>query len=108
MKPLRVDEHRVRSFDGTEIAYHTVGQGPTILLANGWRAWTHQIGYFQDRYRFLSWDYRGLYASGAPDDREAIEVDDHADDALAVLDEDGLDAVAIFGWSRCSVERPSA
>lgn len=103
MKPLRVDEHRVRSFDGTELAYHTVGQGPTILLANGlggsWRAWTHQIGYFQDRYRFLSWDYRGLYASGAPDDREAIEVDDHADDALAVMDEDGLDAVAIFGWS---------
>lgn len=103
MKPLKVDEHRVRSFDGTEIAHHTIGDGPAILLANGlggsWRAWTHQIAYFQDRYRFVSWDYRGLYASGAPDDREAIEVEDHADDALAVMEHQALDQVAIFGWS---------
>jgi len=103
MKPLRVEEHHIRSFDGTEIAHHTIGDGPAILLANGlggsWRAWTHQIQYFQDRYRFVSWDYRGLYASGEPPDRDALEVADHADDAIAVMDARGLDQVAIFGWS---------
>ncbi len=103
MKPLRVDEHHVRSFDGTDIAHHTIGEGPAILLANGlggsWRAWTHQIGYFQDRHRFVSWDYRGLYGSGPPPDREALEVADQADDAVAVMDHQGLEQVIILGWS---------
>lgn len=103
MKSLKVEEHRFAAPDGTELACHVVGEGPTILLANGlggsWRAWTHQIGYFQDRYRFVSWDYRGLYRSGPPPDRDAVAVEDHADDALAVLDALGVERAAILGWS---------
>jgi pimeloyl-ACP methyl ester carboxylesterase len=103
MKPLKVEERRVPSSDGTDIAYHVVGEGPPILLANGlggsWKAWTHQIQYFQDRYRFISWDYRGLYRSGAPADRDALRVEHQVDDALAVLDAEGVEQTAIFGWS---------
>jgi pimeloyl-ACP methyl ester carboxylesterase len=101
--PLTVEERRVRSFDGTDIAYHVVGEGPTILLANGlggsWKAWTHQIRYFRDRYRFVSWDQRGLYRSGMPPDRGALDVPAHARDALAVLDAEGVSRCAIWGWS---------
>lgn len=100
---LEVEEKRITSFDGTEIAYHSVGQGPVILLGNGlggsWRAWTHQIGYFVDRFRFVSWDYRGLYRSGPPRDRQAIRVEHHARDGLAVLDDAGIDRAIVFGWS---------
>ncbi len=103
MKPVKVEEQRVASFDGTDLAYHVVGEGPPILLANGlggsWKAWTHQIAYFQDRYRFVSWDYRGLYRSGAPPEPDALRVEDHAEDALAVLDHAGIEQTAIFGWS---------
>jgi len=103
MKPIRVEEHFVRSFDGTELAYHTVGEGAPILLANGlggsWRAWSHQIDYLSDRFRFVSWDYRGLYSSGTPPDRSAIDVPLHARDALAVMDAAGVDSTAVFGWS---------
>jgi pimeloyl-ACP methyl ester carboxylesterase len=103
MKPIKVEEHRVASFDETDLAYHVVGQGPPILLANGlggsWKAWTHQITYFQDRYRFVSWDYRGLYRSGPPHDRDALRIEDHVDDALAVLDAEKIDSTAVFGWS---------
>jgi pimeloyl-ACP methyl ester carboxylesterase len=103
MKPVKVEERRIQSFDGTELAYHVVGQGAPILLANGlggsWKAWTHQIAYFADRYRFVSWDYRGLYRSGAPRDREALRVEDHVRDAIAVLDAEKMDRTAIFGWS---------
>lgn len=103
MRPLRVEEHRVQSFDGTELAYHTFGTGPTILLCNGlggsWKAWSHQIGYLSDRYRFVSWDYRGLYKSGRPPDPEAIHVGHHARDALAILDAVGAERSAFFGWS---------
>lgn len=103
MKPLKVEEHRVEATDGTELAYHVVGEGPPILLANGlggsWKAWTHQINYFQDRYRFVSWDYRGLYRSGPPRDRDALRVEDQVEDALRVMDAELIDQTAIFGWS---------
>ena len=103
MKPLKVEEHRVVAHDGTDLAYHVVGEGLPVLLANGlggsWRAWTHQIGYFQDRYRFVSWDYRGLYRSGPPPDRDALSVEEQAEDALVVMDALGIEQTAIFGWS---------
>ncbi|MBZ0115420.1 MAG: alpha/beta hydrolase, partial [Sandaracinaceae bacterium] len=103
MKPLKVEEQFVRSFDGTGLACHSAGRGRPVLLANGlggsWKAWTHQIQYFLDRYRFVSWDYRGLYRSRAPSDREALQVDVHARDAVAVLDALGIEQTSIFGWS---------
>ncbi len=111
MKVPTVTEVELESFDGTRLAYHT-SEPPaeaagkrTILLCNGlggsWKAWTHQIRYLGDRYRFVSWDYRGLYRSSAPAHPDALTVHDHARDGLAVLedatDDDGQ--VAIFGWS---------
>jgi len=103
MMPPPVEERRFVSFDGTEIAYQAIGQGRPILLCNGlggsWEAWSHQIQYFRDRYRLLSWDYRGLYGSEAPADHEALRIDDHARDALQLLREEGAERAAILGWS---------
>jgi pimeloyl-ACP methyl ester carboxylesterase len=102
---IDVVERRITSFDGTDLAYHLVGDpsAPPILLANGlggsWRAWKHQLRFFQDRYRFVSWDYRGLYASKAPPDRNALDVPAQARDALAILDDLKIERTAIFGWS---------
>lgn len=62
-------------------------------------AWSHQMRYLSDRYTFISWDYRGLYRSGPPSDPTALRVRDHMQDALAVLDAEGADSAAIFGWS---------
>lgn len=99
----RVEEKRVRSFDGAEIAYHVVGEGPTILLANGlggsWRAWSPLLRRFGDRFRFVSWDYRGLYRSPIPADRENLGVSVHAEDGLAVLAAEGISRAGVFGWS---------
>ncbi|MGB5268678.1 MAG: alpha/beta hydrolase [Polyangiales bacterium] len=103
MMPPPVEERRFVSFDGTEIAYQAIGQGRPILLCNGlggsWEAWSHQIQYFRDRYRLLSWDYRGLYGSAAPADHEALRIADHARDALQLLREEGVERAAILGWS---------
>ncbi|MGE0791553.1 MAG: alpha/beta fold hydrolase [Sandaracinaceae bacterium] len=100
---LDVEERFVRSFDGTRIAFHSIGRGPAILLANGlggsYKAWAHQLGRFAPRHRFLSWDYRGLYRSGPPPDRNAILIADHVRDALAVLDAAGEPDAVVFGWS---------
>ena len=103
LKPIHVTEHRVPSFDGTEIAYHEAGDGAPVLLCNGlggsWMAWSHQIRYFQDNRRFLSWDYRGLYRSGPPPSLDALQVADQVGDALAVLDHAKADRAWVFGWS---------
>ena len=103
MKQVRVEERRVASFDGTELAYHVTGEGPPIVLANGlggsWKAWKHQIAYLGDRYRFISWDYRGLYRSGRPSDPDALGIDAQVKDVLAVLDAEQVERTAVLGWS---------
>jgi hypothetical protein len=100
---ISVEERRVRSFDGTDIAYHTVGEGPPVLLANGlggsWKAWSHQIRHFRSRHRFISWDQRGLFRSGAPADPAALDIPAQARDAVAVLDAAGVEQCLVFGWS---------
>ena len=103
MMPPPVEERRFVSFDGTEIAYQAVGEGRPILLCNGlgggWEAWSHQIQYFRDRYRVLSWDYRGLYGSSLPTDPNAVAMTDHARDGLDLLKEEGADRAALVGFS---------
>ena len=103
MSNVRVEERRVAAFDGTDIAYHVVGDGKPILLANGlggsWMAWRHQMAYLGDRYRFVSWDYRGLYRSGTPPDRDSVRIEDHVRDALSIIDAEGIERTAVFGWS---------
>lgn len=103
MKALRAEHKRVLAHDGTELAYRVVGQGEPVLLAGGlaagWGAWKHQIEYLSGRFRFISWDYRGLFASGLPLDPAALDVSHHALDGLRVLDEEHVERAALIGWS---------
>ncbi len=95
----------VRSRDGTRIAYDAVGEGrATILLANGLGgrlfAWEPLITALLPDYRFVTWDYRGLFDSDMPDRPHRLAVRYHVDDAVAVLDAEGGGAAeAAVGWS---------
>jgi pimeloyl-ACP methyl ester carboxylesterase len=102
--PLAIDTRRLRSFDGTEIAYH-VTEGPHpgapwIVLANGLgggtQVWRGQIDYLRDRYRFVSWDYRGLGASERP---RSYAVASHVSDLEAVLAAERIERAGFMGWS---------
>lgn len=96
--------HLVESFDRTTIAAHS-WPGPTglpMLVVNAigpdLSAWKHVLS---DRARnrpALSWDYRGLHGSGEPIS-ERLDATAHREDALAVLDEAGVDDFVIAGWS---------
>jgi pimeloyl-ACP methyl ester carboxylesterase len=103
MKPLRVEEKRLRTSDGADLAYRVVGEGPWIVLCSGlgggFPTWTPLVTHLLDRYRLLSWDYRGLFDSGPPPSPDAIRVADHARDALALCDAEGIRRAAFFGWS---------
>jgi pimeloyl-ACP methyl ester carboxylesterase len=107
--PLAIDTRRVTSFDGTDLAYHATRApfdgAPVVVLANGLGgshlAWRTQIDYLGDRYRFLTWDYRGLYGSRRPPEAgpEAYSIARHARDLGAVLAAEGVRRASFVGWS---------
>ena len=105
---IPIDTRRLRSFDGTEIAYHTTRaarpDAPWIALANGLGAtpqlWRRQLAYLGDRFRFITWDYRGLRGSSRPPaSDDAYSVARHARDLDAVLASAGVARSALVGWS---------
>jgi pimeloyl-ACP methyl ester carboxylesterase len=106
MRRVRPERRCLRVGDGAEIEYFTVGRGLPVLLVNGlgagWRIWRRQIEYLADRYRFITWNYRGLYRtnftnSSTADDCSSLSV--HAQDALEILEAEGVDRAATISWS---------
>ena len=107
--PLAIDTRRVESFDGTAIAYHVTPEpfagAPWVILANGlggtYVAWRGLIDYLKPRYRFLTWDYRGLYASQrpSPDTQAAYAIPMHVRDLQAILAAERIEAASFIGWS---------
>lgn len=71
---------------------------PTLVLLNGLGGnlvtWTHLIHAFKDKYRIVSWDYRGLYASALRAEAHerfrqgtlSVDFPHHVLDARRVLD----------------------
>ena len=101
------ERRTVASFDGTPIGVQVAGaaDAPVLLMANGLGATVSAYRFILDRFRhtfrFVSWDYRGLFGSGRPVRGYAgLSVVDHAKDALAVLDAVSLGKeVHALGWS---------
>lgn len=100
----------VTSFDGTPLGVQMVSapdtppDAPVLLLANGLgatvTAYRYLLARFARTFRFVSWDYRGLYSSARPvSGYGGLDVDCHARDARAVLDELGIEEFHALGWS---------
>jgi pimeloyl-ACP methyl ester carboxylesterase len=64
-------------------------------------AWRGIIEYLADRYRFITWDYRGLYDSGrpAPDVASAYAIPKHVEDLAALLAAERVERASLVGWS---------
>lgn len=91
----------VKSADGTTLrAWSNDGDGEPVLLSNGLdtppEAWPRIVAP-DSGYRVVSWYQRGLGGSARPEDRERVRVEDHADDARAVLDAFGLPSARLVG-----------
>ena len=103
---FRIEQHTFASFDGTPIAVQVAGKegAPVLLLANGLgatiRAYRFIVQRFSSTFRFVSWDYRGLHGSARPlRGYDGMTVEDHAQDAEAVLAHIGADRFHALGWS---------
>lgn len=92
----RTVEHR-----GCRLVYDVRGDGPPVLLVQGvgvhGDGWTPQTAALAARFRCVSFDNRGMGRSqplAGP-----LTIEQMADDALAILDAERLDAVHLVGHS---------
>lgn len=90
--------------DGTKIAYDVAGEGPAIVFLHGsalsrvvWRG----LGYLKGLpgYTHVRIDMRGHGRSGKPHTPDSYRPELMVADVLAVLDELGLQRVAVVGYS---------
>lgn len=92
----------VRSHD-TDIYYETHGddRGPAILFAHGGggnaASWFGQIARFRHTHRCIAFDHRGFGRSRWRTDR--FRPDLYADDAVAILDDLGVDRAHVVAQS---------
>ena len=91
------------SFDGTQIYYEERGAGRPIILCYGiaclMNHWTHQVRYFSQNYRVITFDYRGHHGSGTPMDRTNLNVESLAKDIKGLLDHLEISQASFWGHS---------
>ena len=92
----------VKSADGTSIrAWTNSAQGPTVLLSNGLgtnpHAWPSLLKP-DCGVHVVSWNHRGVGGSERPKDGR-VDLDSFIEDAIAVMDDAGIDSAVVAGWS---------
>jgi pimeloyl-ACP methyl ester carboxylesterase len=90
--------------DGVRIFWEAYGDGErTILLPPTWeivhsRSWKAQIPYLTRHARVVAFDPHGNGRSDRPQDFDAYVRREFAADAVAVLDEVGVDRAVVVTW----------
>ncbi len=100
---LALRRYPVTATDGTVLeAWTNDVAGPTVLLCNGLGTNPYTWPALLDPacgVRVISWNHRGVAGSARPSDPDRIGVAVDVEDALAVLDDAGVEACAVLGWS---------
>ena len=77
-------------------------EGMPVLVCNGMgvppEAWPRLLD-TDCEYAVAGWNHRGALGSDRPADLSRIDISDHADDAIALMDSLGWDRAVIVAWS---------
>lgn len=102
---FELEARRLRSWDGTDLAWYEAGDRaapPMVLcggLGGGVLIWRCLVDHFADRFRLLSFDYRGLYGSSRAPNAGAYDVIHHVRDLVHLLDHAEVESPVLVGWS---------
>lgn len=100
---LALRHYDVTSADGTVLrAWTNDAEGPVVLLCNGLGTNPYTWPALLDAdcgVRVISWNHRGVGGSARPADPDRVGQEFFVEDALAVLDDAGVDACTVAGWS---------
>jgi pimeloyl-ACP methyl ester carboxylesterase len=95
--------YTVMAKDGTRLqAWTNDVDGPTVLLCNGLGTGPYAWPALIDPdcgVRVISWYHRGTGGSDRPADPHHVGIEHFVEDALAVMDDAGIDACPVMGWS---------
>jgi pimeloyl-ACP methyl ester carboxylesterase len=105
--PAKVFHYDVEAADGTRLRAWTNDPdlllgGPTVLVCNGLGTSAWAMPALLDpacSVRVISWDHRGTGGSDRPRNPDAVTISDFVDDAIAVLDDAGVERATLLGWS---------
>jgi pimeloyl-ACP methyl ester carboxylesterase len=94
----------IKSFDGTKIGYQVAGSGKTpFILCNGLGgsmiAWSPLYKHFGKSFKFITWDYRGLFTSEIPKNKATLGIPYHVLDLEEILKKEGVAKAVYGGWS---------
>jgi pimeloyl-ACP methyl ester carboxylesterase len=91
------------SADGASLAYYDEGDGPAVVMTNGFANntlyWEPLRRELRHRYRVIRWDLRGHGRSAPARDLATITVEGCVDDLKRVLDAAGVESAAFLGFS---------
>lgn len=100
---LALRHYTVTSADGTRLeAWTNDAVGPTVLLCNGLGTNPYTWPALLDPHcgvRVISWNHRGVCGSARPADPDRVGVQVDVEDAIALLDDAGVEACPVIGWS---------
>jgi pimeloyl-ACP methyl ester carboxylesterase len=99
--------HRLKSFDGTELAVHRLGEGRPVLLLHGlfssaemnWIRFGHAATLAEAGFEAIMPDLRSHGLSAAPHDPAAYPPDVLVRDVMAVVEALGLEDFDLVGFS---------
>ena len=100
-----IETRRFCSYDGTDLAYHVGGDpdGIPLVFCGGLGGsvaiWRPFFEHFGDRFRLISWDYRGLYGSEPASRAEEYGIENHVADLVQLLEHESIDSPVLVGWS---------
>jgi pimeloyl-ACP methyl ester carboxylesterase len=100
---LRVARFSFTAADATEvIGWRNDGAGTEVVICNGLGtppvAWPTVIAP-DSGFRVTTWYYRGTAGGQRPVDPAHITIQDHVDDALALMDHEGIERAVFACWS---------
>jgi len=100
---VRVARFAFSGGDGTSvIGWRNDGEGTAVIICNGLGAppvaWPTVIAP-ERGFRVTTWYYRGTAGGARPADPTHITVQDHVDDAIALMDHEGIDRAVLACWS---------
>ena len=92
----------VRTDDGVDLYYRSIGEGPPIICCNGVGVstffWKYVVSHFRDRFQIVLWDYRGHGRSGSPTDvhHADVSMERNALDLRAVIQHVSLSELPVL------------
>lgn len=102
-RELALRYYTVTAADGTElVAWTNDVEGPTLLLCNGLGTNPYAWPALLDPdcgVRVISWNHRGTGGSARPENPAHVTIETFVEDAIAVLDDAGIDSCPVMGWS---------